>query len=87
MTPYLIIALITFLAGFTQGLSGFGSILLALPLLTIMLDIKTVVPLAALDAFLVAIILLFELRRHLDWKKILPLVAGSFPGIPIGVFF
>lgn len=87
VTPYLIIALITFLAGFTQGLSGFGSILLALPLLTIMLDIKTVVPLAALDAFLATIILLFELRRHLDWKKILPLVAGSLPGIPIGVFF
>jgi uncharacterized membrane protein YfcA len=84
---YFLIALITFLAGFTQGLSGFGSILLALPLLTILLDIKTVIPLAALHGFFTTVILLVELRKHLDWQKVIPLFAGSIPGIPIGVFF
>ena len=84
---YTLIVLITFLAGFTQGLSGFGSILLALPLLTIFLDIKTVIPLAALHGLLTTVILLIELRKHLDWQKILPLFVGSIPGIPIGVFF
>lgn len=84
---YLTIVLITFLAGFTQGLSGFGSILLALPLLTIFLDIKTVIPLVALHGFFTTLILLIELRKHLEWNKILPLFVGSVPGIPLGVFF
>jgi uncharacterized protein len=84
---YTLLVLITFLAGFTQGLSGFGSILLALPLLTMFLDIKTVIPLVALHGFFSTIILLIELRIHLDWQKVLPLFVGSIPGIPIGVFF
>jgi uncharacterized protein len=84
---YLFIVLITFLAGFTQGLSGFGSILLALPLLTIFLDIKTVIPLVALHGLFTTVILFIELRRHLDWNKVLPLFLGSIPGIPLGVFF
>jgi uncharacterized protein len=84
---YILIVLITFLAGFTQGLSGFGSILLALPLLTIFLDIKTVIPLVALHGLSTTIILLIQLRKHLDWEKVLPLFVGSIPGIPIGVYF
>jgi len=84
---YILIVLIIFLAGFTQGLSGFGSILLALPLLTIFLDIKTVIPLVALHGLFTTVILLIELRTHLDWQKVLPLFVGSVPGIPIGVFF
>ena len=87
MTQYLFIVLITFLAGFTQGLSGFGSILLALPLLTIFLDVKEVIPLVALQGLFATVILLIELRKHLDWKRVLPLFVGSIPGIPLGVFF
>jgi len=87
MTEYIVITLIIFLAGFTQGLSGFGSILLALPLLTIFLDIRMVIPLVALHGLLTTIILLIELRKDLDWQKVLPLFAGSIPGVPLGVFF
>lgn len=87
MTDYLLILVVTFLAGFTQGLSGFGSILLALPLLAIFIDIKTVIPLVALHALLMTILLLIQLRRHLEWGKVLPLFAGSVPGVPIGVYY
>lgn len=87
MNEYILLIGITFLAGFTQGLSGFGSILLALPLLTLFLDIKTVIPLAALHGLLTTSILFIQLRRSLDWKKILPLFVGSIPGIPLGVYY
>ena len=87
MQTYGLICLIVFLAGFTQGLSGFGSILLSLPLLAIFLDIKTVIPLVALIAFCITIILFIQLWEHLDWKKIYPLFLGALPGIPLGVFF
>lgn len=84
---YILLSFITFLAGFTQGLSGFGSILLALPLLATFMDIKTVIPLSALHAVTMSAILLIQLRQHLDWGKIVPLLLGALPGIPLGVFF
>jgi uncharacterized membrane protein YfcA len=87
MTTYLWIWLIVFFAAFTQGLSGFGSILLALPLLAIFLDIKTVIPLVALYGLSITFLLLVQLRKHLEWKKIYPLVVGAALGIPVGVFF
>jgi len=70
-----------------QGLSGFGSMLLALSLLAIFLDIKTVIPLVALYGLSIAFLLLFQLRRHLEVKKIYPLLVGVALGIPVGVFF
>ncbi len=87
MIEYTLLVLIIFLAGFAQGLSGFGSILLALPLLSIFLDIKTVIPLVALHGLVTTLILLIELRKHLERGKVLPIFVGSIPGIPIGVFF
>jgi len=87
MQTYVLICLIVFLAGFTQGLSGFGSILLSLPLLAIFLDIKTVIPMVALIAFCITSILFIQLRKHLDWKKVYPLFLGAVPGIPLGVLF
>lgn len=84
---YLWACCILFFAAFTQGLSGFGSILLALPLLAILLDIKTVIPLTALMALSLTVILLVQLRKHLEWKRVYPLLAGAVLGIPVGVFF
>jgi uncharacterized membrane protein YfcA len=80
------VCIIVFFAAFTQGLSGFGSVLLALPLLAIFLDIKTVIPLAALYGVSITILLLVQLRRHLEWRKIYPLLMGAALGIPVGVF-
>jgi len=86
MELYVLLSLVTFLAGFTQGLSGFGSLLLALPLLTFFMDIKTVIPLLALHALAITAILLIQLREHLDWGKINPLLLGSVPGVFLGVY-
>ena len=87
MKPYVLICMIVFFAGFTQGLSGFGAIILSLPLLAIFLDIKVVIPLVGIFGLAIPILLLVQLWKHLDWEKIYPIFLGSFPGIPIGVFF
>lgn len=84
---YVLTAIVLFGAGFTQGLSGFGAILLAIPLLSLFLGIKTVIPLVALTALAMSVMLLIQLRRHLEWRKIRPLLLGTVPGIPAGVFF
>lgn len=82
---YLACGLIYFLAGFFQGVAGFGSALVAVPLLTFLIDIKVAVPLSMLNGLLITFFLSVELRRHIDWRKIVPLLAGSIPGILIGI--
>jgi hypothetical protein len=49
METLLYLVIIMLMAGFIQGFSGFGSVLLSLPLLAIFLDVKTAIPLVGAD--------------------------------------
>ena len=86
MTTLVIAGCIFLLAGFVQGLTGFGSALVAIPLLSFILDIKIAVPLCMLNGLVITGYLAITLRRHLDRNKIFPLVIGSVPGVLIGAF-
>ncbi len=78
--------IIFFFAGCVQGLTGFGSALVAIPLLTLMLDIKLAVALCILHGMVMTIIVALDLRRHFDWTKIRPLLLGSIPGVLAGAY-
>ncbi|OPL13396.1 MAG: hypothetical protein AVO38_13500 [delta proteobacterium ML8_D] len=83
---YPAIAAISFFAGLVQGLTGFGSALVAMPLYLLLLDARTAVPLSILNGVIITIYLCLQLKRHLDWRKILPLLLGCLPGIAAGVY-
>jgi uncharacterized membrane protein YfcA len=83
---YFLPCLIIAFAGFTQGFSGFGFVLVALPWLTLLLPIKTVVPALNLMLCCISLILLVQLRRYLQWSKVTPLLIASLCGIPLGVY-
>jgi len=87
MLTLILISVIFLAAGFIQGLSGFGSALLAMPLLTLLIDVKTAVPLCILNSLIITLYLSYQLKDHMERGKILPLVLGSLPGIYIGVNF
>ena len=72
------------LAGFVQGMTGFGSALVAMPLLILFLDVKSAVPLCILNSLVITTFLALKMRTHLDKKKILPLCVGALPGVVIG---
>ncbi|MFO7818577.1 MAG: sulfite exporter TauE/SafE family protein [Thermodesulfobacteriota bacterium] len=78
--------IVIFFAGFTQGLSGFGSIMVSLPLLAVFLDIKTVIPLISLYALIINAILLFQLYKSLNIKRLITMLVATIPGIPTGVY-
>lgn len=78
---------IFFLAGFTQGISGFGSALVAMPLLLFFMDAQAAVPLCMLNGLIITSFLSFQLRRHVDWHKIMPIIIGCTPGIYVGARF
>jgi len=86
MEMLIYLGVIMLLAGFIQGFSGFGSVLLSLPLLALFLDVKTAIPLTALVGVLLTVLLLVPLWKDLEWRRIWPLLLGAFPGVPLGVY-
>ena len=77
--------IVVLIAGFIQGLVGFGSGLVSVPLLSIFLGPKTVVPLTLVHGLLMNMYLSVRNRRYIQWKRVLPLFISGVMGIPIGV--
>ncbi len=82
-----LVAIIAFIAGLVQGLSGFGSALVAMPLLLQFLPARQATPFCILMGLVITAMLSLGLRHHLDWKKIGPIFAGCIPGIGLGTYF
>ena len=80
------VAGIAFLAAFVQGVTGFGSALVAMPLLAPIFGVRVAAALVALLSLAVNFALLLPARRELPWRRVAPLLAGSLAGIPVGVF-
>ncbi len=78
--------LIIFTAYVIKGLSGFGSGLVAIPLLAIFLPIPFIVPVLGLLSYSGTLMQSFSLRKQADWKIIFPLLPFSFLGIFIAVW-
>jgi len=88
----ILIGIVIFLASVLQGIFGFAFMLIAMPLVSFILDMRATVPLLALLAFSVSLIYWFLVLRlprsePFYYKKIMPLFAGALLGIPIGVSF
>lgn len=82
-----VVAGIAFLAAFAQGVTGFGSALVAMPLLALVLEVRVAAALVTLLSLAVNLALLLPVRRELPWRLVAPLLAGSLAGIPVGVVF
>lgn len=87
MEQQLPIIAILFAASFLQGMTGFGSALVAVPLLTLFIDIKYAIPLSVLCSLSITLYLAIRLRSFLDRKKLIPLCLATVPGILVGVTF
>lgn len=72
------------LAGFTQGLAGFGSTLVAMPLLAAVLEVRVAVPLGCLLALSLNLALAARMRRHVQRRDLARLLACSLPGMGLG---
>lgn len=84
MSVYLLSGVIFLLAGLIQGLTGFGAGLVAIPLLCLIMGVKLAVPLCILNGLVINTTLAYAYRHLFDWRRILPLLLGSIPGIVVG---
>ena len=86
MTEEQVIALLILaLAGFIRGAFGFGDALFAMPLLAIIMPVSRAAPLMALSAFLIAVVILIQEWKAVDFRATLVLIVAGIIGVPIGV--
>lgn len=78
---------IIFFSAFLASTFGFGFGLIAMPLMALVLDLKTAVPLIAITSAFLASIIFYKSRHEVDFRDIRKLIAGSVVGIPIGLYF
>ena len=84
--PLFIISVLM-LAAFTESLSGFGSALVAMALLPLLMSVQEAVPLVALVSLAVELVLLIYYRSALNLQAIRRLVIAAMLGIPLGILF
>jgi uncharacterized membrane protein YfcA len=84
--PVLLIALVVFAAALAQSLTGFGFALVVMPLVTIVLGVRTAAPVVALAGVTVYAINLARYRRAINVPEVLRLAVASAIGVPFGIW-
>ncbi|MCU0798570.1 MAG: sulfite exporter TauE/SafE family protein [Candidatus Thermoplasmatota archaeon] len=87
MEPLLVLllgALVLFIAAAVQGLAGFGSGLIIVPLMVLFLEPRTVIPLALLQGTFMNTVLFLTRTRSARIGKVLPLFISAAFGLPLG---
>jgi uncharacterized protein len=79
-------ALILFLSAFTFGFSGFGFALVSVPLLALVMPIKTAVAFQFPYAAVLVLYHAWRYRRHVDRGELWPIMAGASLGMPMGLW-
>ncbi|MGA1821814.1 MAG: sulfite exporter TauE/SafE family protein [Thermoplasmatota archaeon] len=80
--PFLV--MIAVAAGLVQGLSGFGSALVMVPMMIHLLPPRVVVPMALVFGTVLNGYLMIKEREHLQMKRIWPLLIAGIAGLPAG---
>ena len=73
-------------AGFVQGLSGFGFSMVAMSFWAWVLDPKLAAVLAVFGGMTGQMFAALTVRRGFDLRTLLPFIAGGLAGIPIGLW-
>ncbi len=80
-----LVGLIVLVAYFIRGISGFGSGLIAVPLLAHFLPLTFVVPMILVTDFSASLALGAHTRKHARWDEVKPLLPFSVLGVLAGV--
>lgn len=86
VSVFLLVLVVIFISTLIRSTFGFGNALIAMPLLVLLIGVKTASPLVALTGSVISVFMLIQGWRALQWKETLVLLAASLPGIPLGLF-
>jgi uncharacterized membrane protein YfcA len=77
--------LVVLMAAAGQAITGFGFVLVAVPLLTLLSDPRTAVVAGTTLGLLITSLGWFEDRAAVDWRPVVGISAGAVVGIPLGL--
>ena len=83
---YLLIYVILFVSTLIHSTLGFGQALIAMPLLAMVVELKSATPLVAFVLMTIAAVILLRNWRVVDLSAVWRLVLSSCLGIPVGLF-
>ena len=86
MSQPLLLFVILFFASFTQSLTGFGLMMVAMPLLAGLIGVPAAAPLLSMLSIGVQIPLLVRYHSSLNLHDVVRLAGAALVGIPIGVW-
>lgn len=76
---------VVFCSTLIRSTLGFGNALLAMPLLTLLIGVKSASPLVALLGLAISVLMLLRGWQAVRWREILVLLLASLPGILLGL--
>jgi uncharacterized membrane protein YfcA len=85
LSTMLLAPLVSLLAATVFAISGFGSALVSIPLLALLLPLKVVVPLVVLLDFCASLVMGLRLRGEIDRPEVMRVLPAMFVGIAVGV--
>lgn len=86
MDPQFVLIPVMAAAGLVQAVSGFGSALVAMPILAQLLGTRTASPVFALAAIIGEAVMILRYRRSLTIASVWRLMISTVIAIPIGIF-
>ena len=86
-TQYSLALLIIIVAYTFRGVTGFGSGLIATPLLALSFPLTFVIPFISILDMTASLTHIMHTRQHISWKVILRTIPFAFIGVPVGLFF
>lgn len=81
----LAVAAAAFIAAFTQAVTGFGSALVGMPLLSPIVGVRLASPLMAVLSIILNMTLLLIRRQAIRWHAMWHMILAAIVGIPIGI--
>jgi uncharacterized membrane protein YfcA len=88
MSELTIVGLVAFVgfAALSQTLTGFGFALMAMPLVTFVLGVRTAAPLVALMGLTLYTINIIRYHASVIWQEVLQLGIAAAIGVPVGIW-
>ena len=86
-TTILLFLAIIFASTFIRSTIGFGDALIAMPLLALLIGLKTATPISTMLSATIALLILARTWKKIQFRSVWRLIAASAVGMPIGLFF
>lgn len=87
MEIIVVIALGSALAGFVQGLAGFGFGLTSLAIWSWVIEPSVAVPVVVYGSLIGQLLALPSMRNGFNWPRLRPFLIGGLLGVPLGMYF